>query len=102
MKQTLRDWLLDREKDAVARLDALRRGVVAAERATFPESVAEIFRPNLRAWASLALLWVVLAAAQARLGSDPAAASRAALRAPDLASLDLATNEKISLLDARF
>jgi|GEM_PF-4584858 len=63
MRRTPGDWLLARDSDASPRLDSIRRAVLAPERATLLEAVVEAFRPNLAAWAALALVWLALAAA---------------------------------------
>jgi len=94
-----RDWLLAREADAAARLDQIRRAALAPERATFLESVAEIFRPNLRAWAALAIAWIALVAVHAALSSGSRSPLRATGAQPDLTALATNPDEGLSLLD---
>jgi hypothetical protein len=102
VKKSVRDWLLSREEDAVPRLDALRQGIVAPERATWLESVAEVFRPDLRVWASLALVWLVLAGVQIGMRQTRHAPVGSAPRLSETAALDLASHERVSLLDGRY
>lgn len=99
MKETPRDWLLARDRDALPRLDALRRAAVAPERASVLDTAAELFRPNLRFWASLALLWLVLVAVHLRISAAAADPLKGA-HPLDLALFAVPTNEKLSLLDA--
>ena len=102
MKETPQYWLLAREKDVLPRLDSIRRAAVAPERATLPEVVVEIFRPNLGVWLSLALLWIVLGAAHYRISAETTTFSKTAGQPPDLALITLSNDEKISLLDAHY
>ena len=99
MIRSARDWLLARDADAQARLDEIRRAALAPERATPLESAAEIFRPNLRAWAALALAWIALAAAHAAISGSSRPPPRAAGLQPDLAALAAHPDEVLSLLD---
>ncbi len=101
MNKTPQDWLLERDGDALPRLDSLRRGVLAPERATLPEAVAEIFRPNLGVWASLAVVWLVLLAAHLRISAGAATGLTGAGPRADMALVALPNDEKISLLDTR-
>lgn len=102
MKETARHWLLARERDALPRLDSIRRAAVSPEKATPMEVVVEIFRPNLGAWASLALLWLVLAAVQFTISTRTTAFPRTAGQPPDLALITISNDEKISPLDAHY
>jgi hypothetical protein len=101
MRKPIREWLLAREEKAAPALDAIRQSVVAPERATWLESVAELFRPDLRLWASLAVVWLVLAAAHLELQPKGRPPSATLPRLSDLAALGLTSNETISFLDGR-
>ncbi len=70
-----------REHDAQPRLDSIRQAALVPERAALLDSLLEVFRPNLRAWAALALLWLLLAAAQTSVPRRPPG-RRAAARCP--------------------
>jgi hypothetical protein len=96
MMQSLRDWMLERDKDAVPRLDSIRHAVIARrQNATIPETILEIFRPNLPAWTVLALAWIALAVAHLALWPD-------APRSPrrhELANMTISPDEALSFLD---
>jgi hypothetical protein len=98
VRRNAREWLLAREQDAEPRLDSIRRGALAPEPAAFLESLREVFRPNLQAWAALALLWLLLALAQARIPPPPPAGPPRSLPRADSAFF-VTANEKISPLD---
>jgi hypothetical protein len=91
--------MLDREGDALPRLESIRRAALAPERASFADMLLEIFRPNLPAWAALILAWVALAAAH--FAVPPAARSSAMSPGAqqDLTSLTLTHDEALSFLD---
>jgi hypothetical protein len=100
MRETPRYWLLERERDALPRLDSIRRAAVAPEKATFLEAVAEIFRPRLGVWVSLAVLWLALLTAHLRISAEATTFSKTAGQQPDMALIAIPNDEKISLLDA--
>lgn len=61
-----RDWLLARHAPAQPQLDALRRSALPAhlEDISVREFLARLFRPQRRAWQTLALIWLALLALQ--------------------------------------
>ena len=99
MRQTPRDWLLARDMDASPRLDSIRRAVLEPERATLREAVAEIFRPDLRAWASLALIWLLLAAAHLAFSPGAQPPTGWTGRQPSPSALAISPDEILSPLD---
>jgi hypothetical protein len=101
MSKTPREWLLDRDREALVRLDEIRGAALRDERATFAEVVAEFFRPNLPAWTLLAAAWIALLGAHLALAPYAGSGPEQAGRRPDLANLTLTTDETLSLLDPR-
>jgi hypothetical protein len=100
VKQTPGKWLLARDGDALPRLDSIRLAVLAPERATFWDSVGEIFRPNLPAWASLTFIWLVLAAAHFAISPGAPSGSLMPRHGPVLDSLTtMSPDETLSFLD---
>jgi hypothetical protein len=61
MNQTPRDWLLARHRDADPELDAIRHATLAHEAPNWREVLAALFRPHRLTWASLAIVWLLLA-----------------------------------------
>ena len=101
MKRNSRDWLLQRDDDATPRLDALRRGALLPERASWTEILAEFFRPNLAWWASLTAIWLALLIVHLVVAPSTPALSQNR-RGPELASVTIAyPDEAISPLDRR-
>lgn len=99
MKQNPRDWLLARDKDALPRLDSIGRAVLAPERATFREAVVEIFRPNLPVWASLAVVWLLLAAAHFTISPQIRPSSMGPGYQADMVTQLVSPDEALSPLD---
>jgi hypothetical protein len=98
MRKNMRDWLLHHDGDAVQRLDTIRQNALELERVGFLETVAEIFRPNLRAWTVLAFVWIALMAAHFEYSNAAASESRLG-REHNLADLKITRDETLSLLD---
>ncbi len=69
--QTPRDWLLARHADAGPLLDELRRVALPEARLSGREFLRELFRPALPTWATLAAVWVALAALGATQPTGP-------------------------------
>ncbi len=69
--QTPRDWLLARHADAGPILDELRRAALPEARLSGREFFRELFRPAWPAWATLAAVWVALAALDATQPTGP-------------------------------
>jgi hypothetical protein len=92
--KTPREVLFRRHDTADAKLDALRREVVAqlpstpaARRAPFPFHLAltvwrELILPARRIWAGLAAAWVLLLVANTQISDAPRAAAAAQNNAP--------------------
>jgi hypothetical protein len=99
MRRTPCDWLLERDRDALPRLDAIRQTVLAPERATLEEAVVEAFRQDRAAWAAMACVWLVLAAAHFAVSPDNGSAPKWSVQLPDLAALTLSPDEAIPPLD---
>ncbi len=99
MRKNAREWLLARVDDAQPRLDEVRRAALVPERAALLDSLLEVFRPNLRAWAALAVLWLLLAAAQTSVPRRPPAGAAPPMPRADSAFFAITANEKISSLD---
>jgi hypothetical protein len=100
MRHSARDWLLAREKDAEPRLDSIRRAALAPRRATFLDCALEVFRPNLGAWAALALVWILLAVAEASIPRRPPAGMPRAMLRAESAFFVITAHEKIPALDS--
>jgi hypothetical protein len=102
VKRTPRDWMLEREKEAVLRLDSMRRAAVSTERATVVDVILAVFRPNLPVWAVLAIAWIALAATHF---ATAAGATRPAVRGgydADLSKVNFTRDEALSFLDPRY
>jgi hypothetical protein len=99
MKRTLRDWMLEREKGALPRLDSMRKAVVSTERASVLEMILEVFRPNMPVWAVLAIAWIALAATHLATSTSMAHTAQRGGYETDLANLKLTRDEALSLLD---
>ncbi len=100
MRKNAREWLLARERDAEGRLDSIRQAALAPERAALLDSLLEVFRPNLRAWAALALLWLLLAVAQTSVPRRPPGRPPRSILRSDSAFFAIDAHEKISSLDS--
>lgn len=98
MKKDLRHWILTREEGAELRLDAIRSGLVTPIQASLGEALAEVFRPNLRTWAALAMVWIALAALHVATAGRQPPPPRWAGRAAEETRLML-TNETLPDLD---
>jgi hypothetical protein len=98
MKRTPRDWMLEREKGALQRLDSMRRAAVSTERAHVLDVILEIIRPNMPVWTVLAIAWIALAATHFAMAAK---AGRPAVHGydTDLAKLNLTRDEALSFLD---
>jgi hypothetical protein len=99
VKKTPREWMLEREKGASPRLDSLRQAALTAKRASVLEMILEVFRPDLRVWAVLAIAWIALAATHLATATG---ATRPAVHGgydADLSKLNLTRDEALSYLD---
>jgi hypothetical protein len=64
--KTPRDWLVDRHRMEVPKLDALRRAALPA-----PSLGLALFGPHRVAWRTMAAVWVALALFHFTLGRPP-------------------------------
>jgi hypothetical protein len=62
MNKTPGDWMMERERDASARLDEIRRAALAPERASLGEALASVFSDSRGTWCLLVATWILLAA----------------------------------------
>jgi hypothetical protein len=99
VKKTPRDWLLERERGELLRLDSIRKAVASTERANALDVMLEIFRPNMPVWAVLAIAWMALAATHLATSAGATRASQRGGYETDLAKLNLTRDEALSFLD---
>jgi hypothetical protein len=99
MKKTPREWMLDRERDVLPRLDSIRKAALSPEQASFVETVQEIFRPCRPAWTALLLAWIALAAAHIAVSSGARCPTMKPGARQDLTTLTLTHDEALSFLD---
>jgi pyocin large subunit-like protein len=92
--------MLERDREALPRLDSIRKAILVPERATLLEMILEVFRPNLPAWTVLAFAWIVLAAVHFATSPDPRHTTRQTGGQPDLVNLTITHDEALSLLDS--
>jgi len=97
MKQNLREWMLRQDAEAESRLDALRARVLTPK-PSMAEMVIALFRPT-GAWAALAIVWIVLLAANHAVNREPSAPRRLGISAAGAALASLLRNEATAPLD---
>jgi hypothetical protein len=100
MSKTPGDWMMDRERDASARLDEIRRSALAPEAASFSEALASVFSHNRGTWGLIAATWILIAALRLAAGqhSPQPAAIPLSYKAME-ALAEMPPDEEISPLD---
>jgi hypothetical protein len=99
VKRPLGEWLQSGNEPETARLDAIRRSVLASERPSVAELLAELFRPHARAWGCILTAWVLLALAHLFANGKSAPAGSHRLQEPSANLAILSPDEALSPLD---
>ncbi|HZZ18710.1 MAG TPA: hypothetical protein VFE25_05040 [Opitutaceae bacterium] len=102
MKKTPRDWMLERNGDAQARLDGIRAAALMTERASVLDSLISVFTVQRRAWVALLLIWGLLATLRHATATHDPVPSVAPISIQYMESLaNLSPDEAIPPLDHR-